>query len=309
MFERAAPENQTLKWFCKAHRLDYFCHTFTSHVASMVLPPFPQSFCRKSFALQSLGHPIATFVLACCLALAGWLSWGGGAIAQVMTPSDVNEYQYRVVHSPDGIGKFYMGREIAQIMGHQGAAWLERPSRDLEEQPDRLLEALNLQPTDVVADIGAGTGYFSFRISRLLPQGKVLAVDIQPEMIEILNFFKQEDAIANVEPILGSDTDPHLPANSVDLALLVDAYHEFEFPNEMIKNIATGLKPGGRLVLVEYRGENPFIPIKSLHKMTQKQVKKEVQALGLTWQKTQETLPQQHILTFRKGEPVSESDG
>lgn len=275
----------------------------------MALPPCSQSFCHKLFDLKSVYNSIAAFVLTCFLALAGWLIWGGGAIAQVVTPADANGYQYRVVHSPDGIGKFYMGREIAQIMGHQGAAWLERPSRDLEEQPDRLLEALNLQPADVVADIGAGTGYFSFRISRLLPQGKVLAVDIQPEMIEILNFFNQEDAIANVEPILGSDTDPHLPANSVDLALLVDAYHEFEFPKEMIENVATGLKPGGRLVLVEYRGENPFIPIKGLHKMTQKQVKKEVQSLGLTWQKTQETLPQQHILTFRKDESVNESDG
>lgn len=271
----------------------------------MALPTSSQPLCRNFFELKSLYNPIATLILTCFLAIAGWLSWSGGAIAQVIIPTDPNVYQYRVVHNPDGIGKFYRGREIAQIMGHQGAAWLERPSRDLEEQPDRLLEALNLQPTDVVADIGAGTGYFSFRISRLLPQGKVLAVDIQPEMIEILNFFKQEDAIANVEPILGSDTDPHLPPNSVDLALLVDAYHEFEFPQEMIKTITTGLKPGGRLVLVEYRGENPFIPIKGLHKMTQKQVKKELQALGLSWQQTQETLPQQHILTFTKDEPVS----
>lgn len=272
----------------------------------MPLPTISRFRCRKFF-IQFLYNPLATFALVWLLALVGWLSWVDGAIAQGVTSTDPSVYQYRVVHNPDGIGKFYMGREIAQIMGHQGAAWLERPSRDLEEQPDRLLDALNLQPTDVVADIGAGTGYFSFRISRLLPQGKVLAVDIQPEMIEILNFFKQEDAIVNVEPILGSDTDPHLPANSVDLALLVDAYHEFEFPKEMIENIAIGLKPGGRLVLVEYRGENPFIPIKGLHKMTQKQVKKEVQALGLNWQKTQETLPQHHILTFRKGES-SESE-
>ena len=266
----------------------------------MPLPATPQFFCRKSVYFRFLYYPIAALVLTCLVTLTGWTSGGKEAIAQVLAPADAQLYQYRVVHHPDGIGKFYMGREIAQIMGHQGAAWLERPSRDLEEQPDRLLEALTLQPTDVVADIGAGTGYFSFRISRLLPQGKVLAVDIQPEMIEILNFFKQEDAIANVEPILASDTDPHLPADSVDLALLVDAYHEFEFPKEMIENIVTGLKPGGRLVLVEYRGENPFIPIKGLHKMTQKQVKQELQALGLTWQKTQETLPQQHIITFTK---------
>ena len=132
-------------------------------------------------------------------------------------------YQFRTLHNPDGIGKLYMGREIAQIMGHQGAAWLERPSRNWEEQPDEVVEALHLKPTDVVADIGAGTGYFSFRISSLVPQGEVLAVDVQPEMIDILTMFKEESGVENVTPVLSTDTNPHLPDASVDLARMVDA--------------------------------------------------------------------------------------
>ncbi|MCU0567516.1 MAG: class I SAM-dependent methyltransferase [Oculatellaceae cyanobacterium Prado106] len=209
-------------------------------------------------------------------------------------------YQERSLHNPDGIGKLYMGREISQVMGHRGAGWLERDSRNLEEQPELAIAALDLKPTDVVADIGAGTGYFSFRISQRVPEGKVLAVDIQPEMIDILNYLKQENQISNVEPVLGTLTDPHLPSNSVDLAIMVDAYHEFEYPREMMEGIVQALKPNGQVVLLEYRGENPLIPIKALHKMTQKQVKKEMQAVGLTWQETQDLLPQQHLMVFRK---------
>ncbi len=209
-------------------------------------------------------------------------------------------YETREVHNPDGIGKFYMGREIAQVMGHQGAGWLERSSREVEEKPAVAIAALNLQPTDVVADIGAGTGYFSFRISDRLSQGKVFAVDVQPEMIEILNSLKQEKGITNVEPILGRVDNPNLPDNSVDLAIIVDAYHEFEYPREMMQGIVKALKPNGRVALLEYRGENPLIPIKGLHKMTQRQVRKEMQAVGLTWQQTQDSLPQQHLMTFGK---------
>lgn len=214
--------------------------------------------------------------------------------------SDSEVYQYRAIHHPDGIGKIYMGREIAQVMGHQGAGWLERSSREREEQPERAIASLNLQPTDIVADIGAGTGYFSFRISPLVDQGRVFAVDIQPEMIEILTALKQEYGIDNVEPVLGSSTDPHLPSVSIDLALMVDAYHEFDAPREMMQGIVTALKPGGRVVLLEYRGENPLIPIKGLHKMTQAQVKREMGALGLSWEETKDVLPQQHLMVFRK---------
>lgn len=232
--------------------------------------------------------------------------WLTGCQSLAMSPAadsaarDQPIYQQRVSHHPDGIGKFYMGREIAQVMGHQGALWLERPSRIVEEQPDALIAALDLSPTDVVADIGAGTGYMSFRLSPRVPEGKVLAVDIQPEMLDILDFLKQENQTTNLETILGSETDPHLPENSVDLALMVDAYHEFTDPHEMIQGIFKGLKPGGRVVLVEYRGENPLIPIKKLHKMTQRQVRREIETSGLVWQSTQNFLPQQHVITFQK---------
>jgi precorrin-6B methylase 2 len=202
-------------------------------------------------------------------------------------------YEERSLHDPDGIGKFYMGREIAQVMGHQGAMWLERPSRIIEEQPTAAIEALPLKPDSVIADIGAGTGYFSFRLSSNVPQGKIFAVDVQPEMIDILQFLKTENQATNVEPVLGTLTDPNLPAASIDLAFLADAYHEFEY-------IFTALKPGGQVVLIEYRGENPLIPIKRLHKMSQKQVKKEMQAIGLSWQETKDILPQQHLMIFQK---------
>lgn len=209
-------------------------------------------------------------------------------------------YEQRLIHSPDGIGKFYMGREIAKVMGHTGALWLERPSRETEEQPSKVVNALNLKPNDVVADIGAGTGYMSFRIAPLLTKGKVLAVDIQPEMLDIIEFLKKENNITNIEPILATLTNPNLPPESVDLALMVDAYHEFENPREVIEGIFRALKPGGKVALVEYRGENPFIMIKRLHKMSQRQVRKEMQAVGLVWRETKNLLPQQHLMVFEK---------
>ena len=214
--------------------------------------------------------------------------------------SDNAIYQERSNHSSEGIGKFYMGREIAKVMGHEGAFWLERPSREAEERPSKVVNALNLKPTDIVADIGAGTGYMSFRIAPLVPQGKVLAVDVQPEMLDIINFMKKEKNITNVEPILATIKDPNLPTASVDLALMVDAYHEFEYPREVMEALVKALKPGGRVVLVEYRGENPFILIKALHKMTQKQVRKEMSAVGLQWVETKSFLPQQHLMVFQK---------
>ncbi|MCG6136664.1 MAG: class I SAM-dependent methyltransferase [Nostoc sp. LLA-1] len=209
-------------------------------------------------------------------------------------------YEQLAHPSPDGIGKKYMGREIAKVMGHTGVGWLERNSREVEEQPNKVVSALNLKADDVVADIGAGTGYFSFRMAPLLTEGKVLAVDIQPEMLDILKFFKQEKNISNVEPILATLTNPNLPPDSVDLALMVDAYHEFAYPHEVMQGIVQALKPGGRVVLVEYRAENPFIMIKRLHKMTQKQVRKEMQAVGLVWRETKNLLPQQHLMVFEK---------
>ena len=209
-------------------------------------------------------------------------------------------YQYRNIHNPEGIGKFYLGREIAKVMGHESARWLERASRSYQEKPENAIDNLDLKPTDVVADIGAGTGYFTFRISPLVPEGKVLAVDIQPEMLDLINFVNKGENITNVETILGNIDNPNLPPSSVDIALLVDAYHEFEYPREMMLGIVEGLKPGGRVVLLEYRRENPMIMIKGLHKMTEKQVKKEMKAVGLIWQDTRDFLPQQHFLVFKK---------
>ena len=219
--------------------------------------------------------------------------------------SDSSYYQEKAIHNRDGIGKFYLGREIAQVMGHQAMLWLERPSRETEEQPQAVVEALDLKTDDVVADIGAGTGYMSFRLARLVPEGKVFAVDIQPEMLDALSFLQQENKIANVETILGTEKNPQLPPESVDLALMVDAYHEFEYPREMMSGIVRSLKSGGKVVLVEYRQENPLIAIKPLHKMSQRQAKKEMKAVGLTWQETKDLLPQQHLMIFRKPESIS----
>ncbi|MGL5793569.1 MAG: class I SAM-dependent methyltransferase [Waterburya sp.] len=209
-------------------------------------------------------------------------------------------YREKAIHNPDGIGKYYMKREIAQVMGHQAMMWLERPERETEEQPAKTIEMLDLKSDDVVADIGAGTGYFSLRMAAKVPDGKVYAVDIQPEMLEAVTLLKEENKITNVETILGQEDNPNLPSESIDLALMVDAYHEFAYPREMMEAIVKALKPGGRVVLLEYRQENPMIMIKPLHKMSQKQVKKELSAVGLKWQTTKEFLPEQHFLVFSK---------
>ena len=225
-------------------------------------------------------------------------TYNPGSLAKENTTNSY--YREKAIHNPDGIGKYYMNREIAQVMGHQAMMWLERPSREIEEQPQQTITELKLNPDDVVADIGAGTGYFSFPMAAQVPAGKVYAVDIQPEMLDAIAYLKQEKQVQNVETILGEEDDPHLPANSIDLALMVDAYHEFAYPREMMEGIVKALKPGGRVVLLEYRQENPLIPIKFLHKMTQKQVKKEMKAVDLQWQQTKEFLPEQHFFVFTK---------
>jgi len=211
-------------------------------------------------------------------------------------------YETQAKHDRDGIGKFYFGREIAKVMGHQAAGWLERRNREEEERTDLLLNALDLKSGDVVADVGAGSGYFSWRMAQKVgPTGKIFATDIQPEMLELLMAQMRKRNVENiVEPILGTVQDPKLPANSTDLILLVDVYHELDFPFEMTRAMIKGLKPGGRLVLVEYRGEDPAVPIKKLHKMTTAQVKKEMAVHPLTFDRQIDVLPQQHILIFRK---------
>ena len=208
-------------------------------------------------------------------------------------------YSYRQP-SFDGTGKYYMGREIAQVMGHQGAGWLERPDRATEEQPQKMVATLGLKSTDVVADIGAGTGYISQLLARQVPQGKVLAVDVQPEMIELLKQRINKDKIANIQPQLGTEQSPELPAASIDLVIMVDAYHEFSYPHEMMAGIVSALKPGGRVVLTEYRGEDPKVNIKPRHKTTQKQIQYEMKAVGLKLLKNENVLPQQHLFFFGK---------
>jgi ubiquinone/menaquinone biosynthesis C-methylase UbiE len=202
----------------------------------------------------------------------------------------------------DGIGKAYFGREIAQVMGHQAAAWLERPERQEEERTDLLLGALRLRAGEAVADVGAGTGYFSWRMAQRVGEtGKIYAVEIQQEMLDLLmGNMRKRGVDGRVVPILGTMQDPKLPAESLDTILLVDVYHEFDFPYEMTQGMLRALKPGGRLVLVEYRGEDRYVPIKPLHKMTVDQVKKEMSAHALTFERTITTLPWQHILVFRK---------
>jgi ubiquinone/menaquinone biosynthesis C-methylase UbiE len=202
--------------------------------------------------------------------------------------------------SADGIGKVYMGREIANVMGHQAAAWLDRPGREQEEQPQKVVDAMELKGDEVVADIGAGSGYFSFRIARCLPKGKVLAEDIQPEMLTILKQTARRLNITNVEPVLGTVTDVQLPEAQVDIVLLVDSYHEFDHPREMMESILKSLRPGGRVIDVEYKAEDPAVQILPHHKMTEAQAVREMSAVGLEHVKTLDDLPQQHVMIFVK---------
>ena len=193
-----------------------------------------------------------------------------------------------------------MGREIARVMSHEGADWLERDTREAEEAPSKAIVMMGLKPTDVVADIGAGTGYFSFRLAKKVPRGKVIAEDIDPEMIKDLQASIRKNGITNVEPTLGTETDPKLPEGAVDVVLMVDAYHEFDHPREMMEAIVKALKPGGRVIDLEYRAEDPNVPIKPHHKMTEAQAKKEMAAVGLVHVKTLHDLPQQHFMIFQK---------
>jgi len=219
------------------------------------------------------------------------------------TATDTSDVYSQRPPSRDGIGKVYMGREISKVMGHRGASWLERPERADNERPDLVVDSLNLAPTDVVADIGAGTGYFTFRMAPQVSRGRVFAVDIQPEMLDIMRQRAREQGIDNVSLVRGTVQDPNLPADSIDVTLIVDAYHEFEYPREMMQSLVASLVPGGRVVLIEYRKEDPSVPIKPLHKMSEAQVRKEMQAVGLQWVETKDMLPRQHFLVFEKPVP------
>jgi ubiquinone/menaquinone biosynthesis C-methylase UbiE len=192
------------------------------------------------------------------------------------------------------------GRPYAGVMSADGAGWLTRPEREEEEQPDRALDEIGIAKGSTVADIGAGSGAITWRLAeRVGPAGKVYANDIQPRMLELLRQNMAQRRIANVETVLGAVDDPKLPPSSVDLELMIDVYHEFSHPQEMLRHLRDALKPGGRMVLLEYRGEDPAIPIRPEHKMTIAMVKAEVEPEGFRLDKTIEALPRQHILIFR----------
>ncbi len=216
------------------------------------------------------------------------------------TPSPAGPGYAQSEASADGIGRTYYGREIAAFMSHQGIYWLERGTRESEERTDLLMEALDLKPGMAVADIGAGSGYFTVPMAKRVAPGIVYGTDIQPEMLAFLEARARTEKLTNITGILGDTSDTMLPDGSLDLVLLVDAYHEFDQPWEMMTSIARALKPGGRVALVEYRGEDPEVPIKPLHKMTEAQARRELEAAGLTWIRTDARLPLQHLIWFGK---------
>jgi ubiquinone/menaquinone biosynthesis C-methylase UbiE len=214
--------------------------------------------------------------------------------------AQTNTYS-QIPASRDGIGKSFMGREIARVMGHQAADWLERPERIQEERPDLLISELDLKPGMAVADIGAGTGYHSSRMAQLVGKtGKIFAVDIQREMLALLDKNMKGQGILNVVPVLGSEKDPKLTPASVDLIIMVDVYHELEYPAEMLRAMVAALKPKGRIAFVEFREEDANVPIKAVHKMSEAQIRKEASAFGLQWLRTSKALPWQHLVIFQK---------
>lgn len=241
--------------------------------------------------------PVLTGVL---LLLGPLLTGCEGRASEEEPPETAGFYEIHKEKGFEGTGRYYLGREIAEVLGHPGANWMDRPTREVQEFPGRVLQALDLRHSDVVADIGAGTGYFTFRIAPLVPYGKVYAVDIDAEMLGMIQDRMEETGVDNVVPLHGTETNPNLPASQIDVALIVDAYHEFSHPREMMEGITEALKPGGRVVLVEYRGEDETLPVSPLHRMTEEQARKEMSAVGLYWRETKDYLPQQHILIFEK---------
>lgn len=213
--------------------------------------------------------------------------------------NDESPYTYKKASS-DGIGKVYMGREISFVMGFEGAAWLERQTREVEESVSLAIKNLPISSASVVADIGAGSGYYTFKIAPRVPKGKVYAVEIQKTAVDYLTKRRTELGFPQVSPILGDEKSPRLPQNSVDLAIMVDVYHELEYPVEMLAEIRKALKPQGKLLLIEYRGEDEWIPIKPLHKMTVRQASKELEANGFKLIENGKFLPIQHYLIFQK---------
>lgn len=200
---------------------------------------------------------------------------------------------------PNGIGKWYMGREIAYVMGYQGIGWLERTEREKEEKTAKLLSNMNIDSTDVIADIGAGSGYHVFRMSQMAHKGVIYAVDIQPEMLVAMAYKIAADDVKNVETIQGGEQSTNLLENSINKVLMVDVYHEFNYPAEMLASIKKALKPNGKIFLIEYRAEDADVPIKTIHKMTQQQAAKEFKAAGFVLESNIGNLPWQHCMIFK----------
>ncbi len=213
----------------------------------------------------------------------------------------IGQDRYKIrAGDPNGINKWYMGRQIAHVMSHFGIDWLEREEREMEENTSLLLKNLAVKPGMVVADIGAGSGYHSALLSKMLGTGKVFAVDVEPEMIAYLNARIKQEKLSRIVPVLSTEQKVSLPENSIDMMLLVDVYHEFSFPYEMALSMRAALKPGGKLVLVEFRAEDPTVPIKAIHKMSETQAIKEFKAAGFAFDKNIDNLPWQHCMVFTK---------
>ena len=197
----------------------------------------------------------------------------------------------------------YLGREIAQTMHYTGAPWLVRESRQREEDCRMLLEALELKPGQTVCDLGCGNGFYTLELARRVgPEGTVYAVDIQPEMLRLLVVRARQAKLFNIRPVLGTVMDPRLPSGEVDLVFCVDVYHEFSHPELMLARIRESLRPTGQIVLAEFRGEDPAVPIKPLHKMTKAQVKRELEPNGFTLVREFDKLPWQHLMFFGRAE-------
>lgn len=245
----------------------------------------------------------ATFLKGIALILCCQLAWLQPSPNTQASPAPANYYSHPKNPHPQSIGKAYMGREIASVMGFGGVHWLERNTREAEEGISQLVEALDLKPGQVVADIGAGSGVIAIPMAaKLQAGGKVIAVDIQKEMLQRLVQNAKKKGIKNIQPVLGSIDNPKLAAGTVDLIIMVDVYHEFSHPYEMMLALSKALKPGGQLALVEYRGEDPKVPIKELHKMTLQQIRKELAPaeFQLEFVRIDSSLPRQHLVFFRK---------
>lgn len=235
-----------------------------------------------------------TFLLALCICLIAV-----SCNAQNKTEGAIYSYKTR---SFDGIGKVYMGREISFVMGFAGKDWLERDTREQEEGVKLAIKNLPITSSSVVADIGAGSGYYTFRIASKVPDGKVYAVEVQDAALEYLEKQSKVLNLDNVVPIKGSEESPNLPENAIDLVIMVDVYHELEYPQEMLRAIRESLKPDGKVLLFEYRGEDPTVPIKPLHKMTVNQVRKEMEVNGFKLVDNGQFMPIQHFLVFGKAD-------